>query len=1143
MNRERGIDRKLRVLTLAAAVILTAVCLASAACKKSEPGPAPIVPAEREAGTYDYMAIDTTPKTDWRAHWIWTAGDPAKENTWATFRYSFELDSVPEKLIASVSADSRYWLYVNGALAVYEGGLKRGPDGGSGYYDSVDIAPYLKSGRNVIACEVWYWGKDGSFSYIDSGSGGFLFEAVADGVSILSGAGWKAAANPAYLNDTGDKQPNYRLPEFNILYDARLDPGDWTAAGFDDSRWAEAVEFDAGGAGVWGTLYPRPIPMIRAGELTDYENSAKYCGKTTNSTEYLTLEIPYNAQCVPYLLVEAPAGKEIEITTENTHLGSVITRYVTKEGRQEFESRGWFNGEQITYKIPAGVKVIALKYRESGYDTAFSGSFSSGDEFFDTLWQKSLRTLYVTMRDNFMDCPDRERAQWWGDVTNEMAMTMYSMDTRSYLLYQKGVFNMLTAAEDNGVLKTVVPAGEGAYFELPMQQLAGICGFKTYYLYTGDRAFVDLVYDASLKYLDLWSLGPNGLVVHRGGSWDWMDWGERADVVGIENAWYYKALDTVKFFAELRGDDAAAAELTERMETLYGAYQLLWVDGKGFLGSVKRADDRANALAVLAGLADLNNPERFKTLKKVLTTVKNASPYMERYVLDALCEMGLTEEAQARIRQRYKGMVADNYSTLWEFWDKNAGTLNHAWSGGPLITMSQYVAGVAPVEAGYSVYAVRPALGELKTVSCTVPTVRGEITMKAEAAENKFTLSVTSPAGTKAVIGLPRVSACDEIYYGGELIFSGGIAAETLPADIEFYGFEAERVCFIVDTGAETRTLGFEVRRTAGSADKVTVTVAAAEHGRITVNGAEGTGFTFTRGEQITLSAVPDSGCEFAWFTGSVGGREPESTVTADNDMTIGAVFAPGRSVYHKLTVFMPEDADLKVTVNGKPAVFRSGKAEIVALESAELKLETADGLLYRFLNYSGDATGSERELTLTLANDMSVMISTNKIFGEDLAVGARVTCSKSMESAPTWSTGNLTDGDLNTCFTTEVLKADNGVLSKPLTINVDLGRVVEFSALALMPRTDTLSTSGGTPCFPMEFSVKVSRGGSEYSDAGNFALDGDPCGVLQAFDTGTVKARFIRIEVYRVSEYAADEQAELPYRVQLGEIMVMDRK
>lgn len=74
------------------------------------------------------------------------------------------------------------------------------------------------------------------------------------------------------------------------------------------------------------------------------------------------MEVLYNAQLTPYLEVESEAGKEIVITTENTAQGSVFATYITKEGRQSFESPGWMNGERITYRIPKGVKIISLKY-------------------------------------------------------------------------------------------------------------------------------------------------------------------------------------------------------------------------------------------------------------------------------------------------------------------------------------------------------------------------------------------------------------------------------------------------------------------------------------------------------------------------------------------------------------------------------------------------------------------------------------------------------------------------------------------------------------------------------------------------------------------------------------------------------------
>ena len=1144
--------KKVNILKTAAfilAAVLTVVIFAS--CRRSSGSNTNVVEPENHTPDGNELAplsLYMTPKTDWNAEWIWDSSDGSKENVWLIFRREFELETVPEKMEADISADSKYWLYVNGKNVVYEGGLKRGIDAESGYYDTIDIAPYLQEGKNVIAAEVWYWGKDGSFSYIDSGRGGFLFDACgydAEGnkiADIFSGNDWKVTSDSAYLNDTGSRQPNYRIAEFNIMYDARLAASGWDKVGFDDSSWKSASAVCRGGEGAWGKLYPRQIPFLKVGALTDYENSADYAGVTTKNITYMTLDIPYNAQCVPYLHVEAEAGKEIEITTENTDLGSVITRYITTDGDQEFESKGWFNGEHITYKIPAGVKVIALKYRETGYNTEFTGSFTSDDEFFNTLWGKSLRTLYVTMRDNFMDCPDRERAQWWGDVTSEMAMTMYSMDSASYLLYRKGVLNMLSDSQ-NSILKTVVPAGEGAYFELPMQQLAGICGFKTYYMYTGDREFVDAVYDAALAYIDLWAIGSDGLVSHRGGSWDWMDWGERADVVCIENAWYYMALDTVRYFAQLKGDAGTESILAEKMELIYGAYQLLFTDN-GFIGSAKRPDDRANALAVISGLADPSDPRQFAAIKKVLTTVFNSSPYMERYVLDALCEMGLIEEAQERIKTRYKGMVEEDYSTLWEFWDKSAGTMNHAWSGGPMITMSKYIAGVAPSTPGYETYSVKPAPGALGSVNCTVPSIKGDINVSIENTE-KFKLDIDSPACREIDVYIPRTGSDTVIKYNGTVIFSSGEPSSELPEGLTFGGFETDSICFKVsggNGGTDRLSMSFEAYEESGSGDSVTVRIIQPEHGSISVNGITEGSVTVKKGEKIEISANADNGYRFAYYTGSIGGRESEIGLTAAGDIAVGAEFVKNRTDYSILTVYIPENSDVTVTANGKKCAFKDGQAKVVVPTGTEVTLESEDGILESFLNYSGAASGEEKMLKVSVSGNITVMVNTNVLYGKNAAEGAKATCSVSMESGSTWSVANLTDGDLQTGFTTQVLKAIDGVLSKPVVINIDLGSVKEFSVLSLAPRTDAVSTSGGNPCFPEEFTLKVSRGGSDYTEIGTFTYEGDPAGVPRSFVFDSVRARYVRIEITRTGDYAADEGVADPYRVQLTEIMLWNK-
>ena len=724
-----------------------------------------------------YSVISTEEKSDWTAQWIWDKDNLTEKNVWMCLNKRVKLDKAPETLTAHISADSKYWLYINGETVVFEGSVKRGADENSGYYDSIDIAPYLREGENSVCALVWYWDNETSYSYNSSGQGGFIFEAIGEGVTIISDKSWKVKRHSAYI-DSALYPPNYRLPEYSIYFDAREDMPEWISADYDVSSWENATEYAVGGEGAYGKLYPRGIPFLKDYGLKAYENSADYENYTVNKLlgEKITVDIPYNAQLTPYLKVIAPAGKKIRITTENTLIGAVSATYITKEGEQEFEALGWFNGEHITYKIPKGVTVVSLMYRETGYDSSFSGDFKCDDEFLDSLWQKSLRTLYVTMRDNFMDCPDRERAQWWGDVTSEMIMTMYSMDSNSYLLYQKGVEAMLSHIDDSKVLQTVVPIS-GDYFELPVQQLAGIVGFLTYYEYTGDEAFIEKVYDASLDYLKLWDIGEDKLVVHRSGSWDWPDWGSKADMTAIENAWVYYALSAVERMAEITGEKDDLSFIAERKQNLAEGYEALWTEEGYKSKDVKKPDDRANALAVLSGLAD---EEKYAAVTNVLTTTKNSSPYMEYYVLEALCEMGKYEQARDRIKDRYDGMLSEDYSTLWEFWESWRGTMNHAWSGGPLVIMSKHFAGITPLKAGYEEVKIDPQYGLSDTMSCTVPSVKGLITLNYEKTADGYAVNLTVPEAMEALVYIPEgatVNINSQPYYQNGEYVSGEAGA------------------------------------------------------------------------------------------------------------------------------------------------------------------------------------------------------------------------------------------------------------------------------------------------------------------------------------------------------------------------------
>lgn len=797
------------------ALLLAAGCTISLfGCRQDEPAAVSLEPSDPAVSEQPgaspavelaapYVPADDSPKLLDDAKWIWA--ETEANNTWVNFRKAFTLNAVPQECRAEIAVENTYFLWVNGQSVVYDGGLKRGDDRTSGYFDRVDLAPYLREGENVIAVKAWFWGVKGeeaqSYSNVPVDRAGFLFAMEADGQSTVSDSSWKALWDEAFKDDTLEgydtAQPNIRFPEYNIYYDANdaQDSG-WTEAGFDDSGWAGAQERGRYRDAPWNELHLRPIPLIREFGLRDYLNSGAYEGYTTTDAEEITVELPYNAQFTPYLKVSADRRAEIAILTENTQsTESVRTTYVTHpNGEQEFESPGWISGQRATYVIPAGVTVLSLQYRESGYDTQLSGGFSMDIEFFDTLWQMGARTQYLCMRENFMDCPDRERAQWTGDATSQMRQMMYCLDPNSYALYQKMIRQKAGWVETdsaqrqyNDLLLTVMPIYNELY-ELPAQEMAGIIGLWDYYLYTGDSSVLYIMYEPAVNYLQKWNIGSDGLVKHKTGQGlvDWQDTGaSKVDTRVSENAWYYWCLDTVRNMGEATGQDTAWA--TETMSALYEGYQALWVDGLGY-ATGGAADDRSNALAVLAGLAPA---ERYEDILNALKTERQASSYMEAYVLQAMCEMGAVDAALDRMEERYGEMVRTNldtgYTTLWEYFEAGTGTLNHAWSAGPVYILSRYVGGVRPTAPGYKTYEIVPDFSHSNHVALNADSVIGMIRVDAQIDGNAgdCNMALELPQGGAAIVAVPNPG-------GGTVTVNGAAAERTPGAEAGGAVFQAE---------------------------------------------------------------------------------------------------------------------------------------------------------------------------------------------------------------------------------------------------------------------------------------------------------------------------------------------------------------
>ena len=175
------------------------------------------------------------------AKWIWSPSDDGAQNRWMAFRKEVALDAsdLEGEITAKIAADTKYWLWINGELAVYEGQLKRGaallkkdiyPQGSeeqpdldemitevASYYDEVVLTPYLREGENVIAALVWYYGNEGH-SHVGSGQGAFLFESRMGDELVASDSSWSVSRHLCYQPSS---RVNVHAQEFHIVYDAR----------------------------------------------------------------------------------------------------------------------------------------------------------------------------------------------------------------------------------------------------------------------------------------------------------------------------------------------------------------------------------------------------------------------------------------------------------------------------------------------------------------------------------------------------------------------------------------------------------------------------------------------------------------------------------------------------------------------------------------------------------------------------------------------------------------------------------------------------------------------------------------------------------------------------------------------------------
>lgn len=633
-----------------------------------------------------------------QAEWIFGADNRAAD-TKMIFRRNFSLDAVPPTAVARIAAETKYWLWINGALAVFEGGVFRESKPGCGWADEVDIAPYLRTGRNQITALVWYYGNGGRNNSFCP-EGGFIF--ACDAVGLYSDSRFLCMKHPAYVK-SGAPHPAYLYGGDNAAFDARLDVGAFWSVDFDESGFMPAVGYENK---VWGDMMVSMIPPVRIGEAVRLDLHKTETGYEASLPYAMTATFAFRA-------AGCHAGDVLDVRTDRYNINGGPTdefhnynghriEFTCREGDNDFEGLMYLYGEKVIITCPENVVFTDFSFRESGYDCDIIGSVKTNDPVFDRLIGKCIRTLYVCMRNNFMDCPDRERGQWIGDVSVQAPQVFYVLDDRAKLLLKKAISDYIGLRKGD-VLVGNVPGDH--FCEFPSQNLVAISEFgllAEYYDCSGDAWMPSFVLEPCVKYLMLWGTDERGLLIPRQGTVRWFDHHWNADGDVLENCMYVSACKFARRMADVTGDHRFDGFLEGRISSISAGIETYYWKGD-YYSSDNRVDERPNAIAVLCGLVP---EERYPAIRTILLEVFNSTPYMERFVLAALCKMGYCKDAYLRMMSRYYNLAVNENSTVWEDFFI-LGTKNHAWSGCPVEIAFRYLFGITS-DDGFRTFSVNP---------------------------------------------------------------------------------------------------------------------------------------------------------------------------------------------------------------------------------------------------------------------------------------------------------------------------------------------------------------------------------------------------------------------------------------------------
>ena len=701
------------------------------------------------------------------AQWIRIPPDELKQkqiyhgDLGGRFAYFRCEQALPEKarLTVCLTAVSRYRLWVN-EQPVLSGPCKG--DLNRQYYETVELTPYLRAGKNVFAVQVLFNDPDVARDQTDEraaiygvvGAGnchslameGSIFDGDGEIIgSVTTGqADWRVWLDSSfYLKST---QCSVYLGAVEENIDFRLTPGDWKTVDFDASAWRPAMPygpvtfsatFQSLGLIPRVHVIPREIPLLEERE-TDFTRII--CREND-----IVLDAGAHVNGYPRLLFDGEAGTEITITYLE-RFGDGMDGQPIDDLNGSVSGRAdhiVLNGSPLRYEpfwvrtfryivIQGGQLPEPPTYRKTGYPLTVESSIASSASWVNSLWDISLRTLRNCMLETYMDCPYYEQLQFIMDTRLQMLFTYaVSSDTR---LAKKALLDFHCGMLPNGLLPGKTPT---AYLQvISTFSLHYAFALWEYVEHTGDldlarkyRSDVDRILDCFDSKRD-----KSGLVgtIEPWAFIDWQeDWKETGGVPPayfegpstIINLMYAYALECGAKLYEATGRPGTANEYRQRRADILQRVKDTCFDPDQ--GMVREGPEcpqftrHAQAWAVINGM--LNERESIRALESAISCPPcsfAASYEWFRALEKAGMEEQLRWDLEAWISLRDRG------STTCPEEPHHPRSECHAWSALPLYTFIHTLAGIRQ-ENG--VIVIRPHLLGFPDLSGSAATPLGNV--------------------------------------------------------------------------------------------------------------------------------------------------------------------------------------------------------------------------------------------------------------------------------------------------------------------------------------------------------------------------------------------------------------------------------